>query len=909
MALEDYRRKRNFARTKEPAGKKSLPRGHAIQRQFVIQKHAASHLHYDFRLELDGVLKSWAVPKGPHLDPTKKSLAVQVEDHPLEYASFEGTIPAGEYGGGTVMVWDRGTWATTDDPNKSLKKGKLTFTLQGEKLHGEWSLVRMHGKANQDQDAKQNWLLIKKEDDAAQPLSQGDILEQQPLSVVTGRDMDEIAASRKGKTVSTTSKKKGSVKASISSRSKTKRKVSASTNTIAEMDLQKVSQARRKSFPKTFSPQLATLSSQVPEGEDWLHEVKYDGYRLIAMIDGGQVKLITRGGNDWTDRFSLLAQELGKLPVSQAVLDGEVVVLNSDGISDFQRLQNWLKSGRSGSLAYFVFDLPYLNGYDLQQTPLEIRKQLLAEVLPKDHNKGIVRYGGHIVGQGATVVEQACQLKAEGIVSKRLDSPYQQRRSRDWLKIKCSRRQEFIIVGYTRPSGSRTGFGALLLAYYEADELIYCGRVGTGFTEASLKQLTGELKKRTAKKSPFKELPKQERSAEVTWVKPELVCEVQFTEWSDDGLLRHPSFQGLREDKPAREVKREDSLGQAVHASNRGKNSSASLTMTNGKQPTTKRAAAKTDPATNGAHNKNSVKQSAAEVAGVRLTHPDRVLYPDEGITKLDLATFYSEIAEWILPHIVDRPLTVVRCPDGQSQACFFQKHLTTPMPDEVSGVEIKEKSKTSTYMVVKDLPGIIALVQMGVLEFHPWPARADNVERPDRLIFDLDPGEGVDWKAVVDGTLEIHKLLDGLGLANFVRTSGGKGLHVVIPLSRRNTWDELKGFAQNLALAMEHQAPDRYVANMSKAKRHGRIFIDYLRNQRGATAVASYSTRARAGAPVATPLKWSEVTEKIAANQFDVSNLRSRLKRLKSDPWNGFFDVKQSLSKALLAAVKSDSR
>ena len=881
MSLREYKRKRDFHKTPEPAGMvaKNVP-----GRQFVIQKHAASRLHYDFRLELDGTLKSWAVPKGPSLDPSVKSLAVQVEDHPLDYATFEGVIPQGEYGGGTVMVWDHGSWEPEVDPVQGLNQGKLKFTLHGEKLHGSWALVRMSGKAGDD---GKNWLLIKHRDDEARAGAKADILKREPRSVVSGREMDEIASDADRVW---SSNRNGSHKASGAAKSKTKakavpRKTSANgkvikRSAITARDLAKVPGAKRADQPAKFKPQLATLASSVPEGENWLHELKFDGYRALAFIENGKVRLVSRNDNDWTKRFRSVSDALKKLRIKKAVLDGEVVSLDAQGISNFQQLQNLLKRGDDDSLVYYLFDVPYLHGYDLTQTPLVDRKEVLAHLILSANpgNEGTLRYSDHIQGHGESVLQHACRSAMEGVIAKRADSTYQQSRSSSWLKIKCLKQQEFVIGGYTKPEGSRVGFGALLLGYYDNGELQYAGRVGTGFTTQSLRQLSSDLKKRLVDTSPFKNPPTGSERSGVTWVKPELVGEVEFIEWTTDGRLRHPSFQGLREDKRPEDVMREKPK------STKALESAARKT----KSP---RGAAKSD--------------EVVVIAGVRLTNSDRVLYPENGFTKKDVAQYYERIADWILPYVVNRPLTLVRRPGGHAGECFYQKHLTGAMPDAVDGVMIKEKGKAEEYVMIRDLAGLVSLVQMGVLEMHPWPARNDNVERPDYLVFDLDPGEGVTWKDVVQGAKDVRQRLEDVGMTTFLRTSGGKGLHVVVPIARRNSWDVVKEFAKSVADKMASDEPERYIATMSKAKRRGKVYVDYLRNQRGATAIASYSTRARAGAPVATPLAWDELERLKQANGFNIENLPARLQKLKRDPWAEFFSTRQSLTREVRAAFE----
>lgn len=875
MVLDEYRRKRDFNKTQEPSG------GHATKngrQRFVIQKHAASRLHYDFRLELDGVLKSWAVPKGPPLDPSIKSLAVEVEDHPLDYANFEGTIPAGQYGGGTVMIWDQGTWRPEGDALTGLRRGKLNFELAGEKLHGNWSLVRMHGRDRGKSNDKNNWLLLKRDDESAR---RGPLRDDKAKSVVSGRTMEEIAAA--ADRVWQSDRAEGQESKAFNKtkpRRPPKRKGTPDSNGSTSPTA--AAGAQCQPMPTEISPQLATLVREVPSGDQWVHELKFDGYRLLAFVDSGHVKLCTRKGNDWTAKFPSLATALAALEVKNAIFDGEVVALDKNGATNFQKLQNWLHRGNDDSLVYYVFDLPYLNNISLAASPLSERKALLEKTLLAHHaeNEGPLRYSEHIQGQGPQVVEYACRSHMEGVISKRLDSPYSPGRTTTWVKTKCLQRQEFVIGGFTKPAGSRTGFGALLLGIYDGDQLTYCGNVGTGFSQTSLAQIKRRLDLLKTKQPPFENPPRAARR-NTTWVKPELVAEVEFAEWTEDGMLRHPSFQGLREDKPAREIGRESARESAPSA----EKSKARGTRT--KSPV--------------ARSRNG---NDATIAGITLTHPDRVIYPEQKLTKLDLANFYKEIADWILPHVANRPLTIVRCPQGSGHQCFYQKHLTEAMPDVLVGVPIDDKGTAETYVGLKDLPGLIALVQMGVLEFHPWGAKADDVERPDRLIFDLDPGAGVAWPAVVKGAQDLREFLAEQGLECFLRTSGGKGLHIVVPLVRRATWDVAKEFAHNVALALTNRHPARYLATMSKAQRRGKVFIDYLRNQRGATAVASYSTRARANAPVATPLLWDELKKPLVPDQFTVRNLPERLAKLKSDPWQGFFEVRQSLTAKITRAT-----
>jgi bifunctional non-homologous end joining protein LigD len=881
MALTEYRRKRNARRTPEPMPRpRRKKRASHKDRAFVVQKHAARHLHYDFRLELDGVLKSWAVPKGPSLDPSEKRLAMQVEDHPLEYADFEGIIPEGEYGGGTVMVWDHGQWEPAGDARKSYEQGRMKFRLDGQKLHGGWALVRMGGRAADPE--RRQWLLIKERDAEARPADKLDITSEMPDSALTGRSIEQIEtdggqAWESNRVVKKTRARRAKAKAKPArARKSTRAKVTPARDPIEPSDL---TNARRAAMPSVIHPQLATLVKEPPGGNQWRHEIKYDGYRIVCMLANRRARLITRRNKNWTAKFARVAAAAAVLPVDNAILDGEVVVLNPDGTTNFQALQNALKDGRGENLVYFIFDLPYCQGYDLSRTPLVERKQLLKQLLARLGDAGVLRYSDDIQGHGEEVFRQACRYPMEGIVSKRSDSPYEQRRTRTWLKVKCISRQEFVIVGYTDPSGARTAFGALLLGYYDKDgELIYCGRVGTGFGERSLRQIHALLRKRVQSRPAVSNPPKGTETRGVHWVRPELVAEVEFSEWTREGILRHPSFLGLRDDKKPREVVREAP-------------EPPSQSTPDGRQ---KRRSAR---------DRTARRQDAdLVVAGVHLTHPDRVLYPEQQLTKAALAEYYTRVADWILPHIVHRPLAIVRCPEGQAKKCFYQKHVSEALPNTIHGVRIREKNQArgepaAVEIAVSDLAGLVSLVQFGVLEIHPWGAREDNVERPDRLYFDLDPDKGVAWEQVIEAAREMRALLDDLGLKSFVKTSGGKGLHVAVPITRRSDWQEARAFTKAVAERMARAEPQHYLITISKSRRKGRIFIDYLRNTRGATAVAAYSTRARAGAPVSAPLAWDELTPRIGPATYTVQNVPGRLERLKRDPWEGFFQTRQTLS------------
>jgi bifunctional non-homologous end joining protein LigD len=834
--LATYRRKRDFKRTPEPSGSARLrSRGNS----FVVQKHAARRLHYDFRLELDGVLKSWAVPKGPSLEPGEKRLAVQTEDHPLEYGRFHGVIPEGEYGAGKVELWDRGVWSPDGDAREGLARGRLKFRLQGKKLRGGWALVRM-GARNGSRNGKENWLLIKERDEAgraraAEPPAPGEVARER------------LAAPR-GK---------------------------------RHPAPEEVTGARKSALPEFIAPQLATLVGRAPAGESWLHEIKLDGYRILARVERGRARLLTRNGKDWSARFPRVAAAAARLETDRALLDGEIVALDEHGVSKFQKLQEALSRGRSEHLVYFVFDLLHLDGRDLRPLPQSERKALVARLLGSA--RAPIRYSEHVEGQGAAFFDRACEMGLEGIVSKQKEAPYRSGRGTAWLKVKCVSSQEFVIAGYTDPKGARAGFGALLLGVHDkAGGLTYAGRVGTGFDERSLKGLLAKLKALEQPKSPFSKLPASAVTRDVHWVKPSLVADVAFTNWTRDGILRHPTFHGLREDKPAGEVVREQPKAPAPVESPPPKHRSGRVARTEG-------------------------SGGGATIAGVTLTHPDRVLYPSQGITKRDLAAFYEEIADWILPHIVERPLSLLRCPEGQGKTCFYQKHAGAGAPEALKGVTVREKGAVRTYLYVEDLAGLISLVQMGVLELHPWGSRVGDLEHPDRLTFDLDPAPGLPWKRVVDAARQLHSLLAELGLTAFVKTTGGKGLHVVVPLAPKQPWESVKGFARAVAEAMARHSPSEYTASLSKANRKGKIFIDYLRNSQGATAVAAYSTRALAGAPVATPISWDELGADLRSDRYTVENLPRRLASLKKDPWEGFLKSRQTIPSA--ARIKSGKR
>jgi bifunctional non-homologous end joining protein LigD len=862
MALEEYRRKRDFRKTPEPAGAAQAREKGRAGLSFVIQKHAARRLHYDFRLELDGVLKSWAVPKGPSLDPGEKRLAVQVEDHPLDYGAFEGVIPKGEYGGGTVLLWDRGTWIPADsDPEAAYRKGSLKFILQGDKLHGKWALVRMGGKAASER--RENWLLIKERDEEAVPQSGDAVVADNPLSVASGRTLDAIAADRDWVWHSNRDETPGDT----------------SPAPVKTRRLASVPGARKGPMPGDLKPQLATPAEKAPEGADWLHEIKYDGYRLLARIERGKVRLITRGGLDWTSKFPALARRLGELQIDTALIDGELVHLERNGTTSFSGLQDAISSGHTDTLKFFAFDLLYRDGWDLTGAALEDRKAALAEIIPPQA-RGMLHYSDHQIDYGPAFLHQACSFGLEGIVSKRRTERYRPGRSRSWLKVKCRNRQEFVIIGFTDPDGSREGFGALLVGYYRPDgDLRYAGRVGTGFNAAQLVELRKQLQS-LARVHPPVSLPKGVSRKGVHWVEPRLVAEVEFADWTADAILRQASFQGLREDKDAREVVYDPQSRTAMAPDARPKEAAA--------RP--RQAAEASEP--------QRARDGSLVFEGVRLTHPDRILYPDTVLTKLDVARYYAAVSDWALPDLARRPLTLVRSP-AVGRRTFYQKHIGAEAPEAIRRLQIADEAGIETYPFVEDLPGLVGLVQMGVLEIHPWGSRVEKLETPDRVTIDLDPDEGLPWLRVAEAAVDVRDALLGIGLKSFAKTTGGKGLHVVVPLTPKLGWDEVKAFAKWVADSFVAQRPEDFTANMAKKARQGRIYIDYLRNRRGSTAVGAYVPRARAGAPVSTPLFWEEVEKGVRPEGFTVETVPNRMATLESDPWAEMGKVRQSISAA----------
>ncbi len=816
--LSEYNRKRDFEITAEPAGSAPTGKRKASALSFVIQKHDARNLHYDFRLELDGVLLSWAVPKGPSLDPSQKRLAVHVEDHPLSYGSFEGSIPAGQYGAGDVIVWDRGVWQPHDDPRNAYAAGKLKFTLVGEKLSGDWALVRTRLKGSGD---KEQWLLIKEKDPQARPAADYDIVQAQPKSVLSDASVGKHSTKPRAKPPA------------------------------------KPKEARA-ALPEHFRPQLATLVDRAPEG-DWQYEIKFDGYRMLARIRDGEVRLFTRNGHDWTERLPRQAKALHALKLKDSWLDGEVVSLNGDGLPDFQALQNAFDIGRSLDIVYYLFDAPFLDGSDQRQAPVEERRAALKAALSGSRSK-LLRYSEAFNANQRDIFESACDLALEGVIGKRLGSPYVSSRSTDWIKLKCRLRQEFVIVGYTRPQGSRSGFGALLLAVNDDSVLVYAGRVGTGFDQAALKNIYAQLTPLERKASPLTKPLTSTQARGVHWVEPSLVGEVQFAEWTRESVVRQAAFVGLRTDKPA---------AQIIH-----------------EQPRTAKSLKASKPA----------KKAAA---GVNITHPERVIDPHSGTTKQQLAQFYDSISEWILPFLRKRPVALLRAPEGIEGEQFFQKHSEHLAIPNIKQLDPALDLGHARLMEIDTASALIGAVQMGGIELHTWGATADKIETPDLFVLDLDPDPALPWKAMLEAAQLTLSVLDELGLDAFIKTSGGKGLHLVVPLARRDGWDTVKAFAKAIAQFMTEQLPERFTATSGPKNRVGKIFIDYLRNARGASTVVAYSVRARPGLPVSVPISREELQGLRGAQQWTVANLHKRLQGLTADPWAGYAN-RQKISRKM---------
>ncbi|MGG1947903.1 DNA ligase D [Trinickia sp. NRRL B-1857] len=944
--LETYRKKRRFDDTPEPSG---AARGRAAGGRraepalsYLIQEHHARRLHYDFRLELDGTLKSWAIPKGPCLDPAVKRLAVRVEDHPLEYGTFEGEIPAGNYGAGTVIVWDRGTWEPTGgvtQARKAYEAGRLKFTLHGAKLHGGWALVRSAMRGSGD---KEQWLLIKERDDEARPQAEYDVIERQPGSALAN-DTAAGSPSAKGRKRAADGKARGTsasdtaragkargrsvpvpAKAAHAGEARSDRPdivATRTTRSLRELAASPAIEGAAKArLPQTLKPQLATLVDEVPHGEDWSYEIKFDGYRALARIDHGEarkpVRIFTRSGLDWTDKFKRQAQALAKLEIETAWIDGEAVVLDEHGVPSFQALQNAFDANRPQDIVVFAFDLPYLNGYDLRNVPLVQRRALLRALLER-LDDDTLRFSEDFALDAHALLNSACEMSLEGIVGKRTDSRYTSTRSGAWIKLRCRRRQEFVIGGYSEPSGSRTGFGALLLGVYDAQgKLHYAGRVGTGFDTATLRSIKHELDARETARSPFSEPPTEWSRTKVHWVRPELVAECNFAEWTSERIVRQASFISLRRDKPAQEIGREkprklDGIGDDSDAAERAGAESRSKAKSDSNAAKTAKASkatksAKTTKMTKTAKPGDSdmkPDQSGAPleegdtVAGVRISHPARTIDKSIGFAKRDLVRYFEQIAPWLLPHVKDRPVALVRAPEGIDGELFFQKHanrLTIPFVTSHEGLDPGHPA----LITLDSAQALIGAAQMGTVELHTWNAVVSNIEKPDRVVFDLDPDPALGWDRMIEAALLTRELLTELGLQSWCKTSGGRGLHVVVPLARHAGWDDVKAFAQAAAQHMAATLPERFSAKMGAKNRRGRIFVDYLRNNRGSSTVAAFSPRARPSMGVSVPIAWDELSETTGGAQWTVENIHDRLDALGADPWADYAATKQRITR-----------
>ncbi|HKT67356.1 MAG TPA: DNA ligase D [Burkholderia sp.] len=936
--LDPYRRKRHFDATPEPAGAhgrrrakadaKAATRSRSAARtrhplRFVIQEHHARRLHYDFRLELDGTLKSWAVPKGPSVDPSVKRLAVHVEDHPLEYASFEGEIPAGHYGAGSVLVWDEGTWTPDGglaQARDGYRAGKLTFRLDGAKLHGGWALVR----SGRQQGRQEQWLLIKARDDDARSADEFDVVGERPGSVHDGAG-SAIEAARAESNGDAT-RARGSPRGRGGRAGERDARAGRhdghdhddDDRESRRADPSAIEGAVRAPLPERVVPQLATLVDGPPTHGDWRYELKFDGYRILARLAGKgarrHVTLMTREGRDWTAKLHAQRDALAALDFGDAWFDGEAVVLGKNGLPDFQALQNAFGAGQSDAITLFVFDLPYLDGYDLRDVPLAARRALL-EPLLADSDPARLRFSPDLGDDVASLIASACDTGLEGLIGKRAGSRYRAGRSQAWIKLKCRRRQEFVIGGYTEPSGSRHGFGALLLGVHEPAPdgkrrrapapapLRYVGRVGTGFDARMLDRLAPILRRHERDTMPFDPPPRERSRTRVHWIEPTLAAECEFAEWTGDGIVRQAAFIALREDKPASQIVREVP-----------KHTETEVTMEQRETP----QHAPRKRASHTAHETNDRKQharsrAATDTAGdasgpdtlgrVRITHPERVIDPHGGTRKIDLARYWQWVAPWLLPDLKGRPVSLVRAPGDITGELFFQKHAERreiPFVTQHDGLDPGHGPLLS----LDTVDALLGAAQMGTIELHTWNAHASNIERPDRVVFDLDPDPALPWSTMIEAAQLVRGLLDELGLASFCKTSGGKGLHVVVPITRHLGWDDVKDFARAVAQHVAGALPDRFTATMGPKHRRGRIFIDYLRNGRGASTINAYSVRARPGMGVSVPLRWDEVPDTTGGAQWTIDTLHERLDRLKRDPWEGYDDTRQRITAQMRARL-----
>ena len=824
-ALRQYAAKRDFSKTPEPRD------GGAAARDapgFVIHKHWATGLHYDFRLELGGTLKSWAVPKGPSLDPSDKRMAVQVEDHPLSYASFEGTIPAKQYGAGKVIVWDEGSWAPIGDANAGLRDGNLKFELRGHKVQGRWALVRMNAKG----ETKKPWLLIKERDGFARAASEFSVVDERPDSVKSTPNALEQRPSR----------------------------------LAHDTGLPGVAAV----LPKRLAPQLATLADAVPtDPAGWVYEIKFDGYRLLARIAADGVCLFTRNGNDWTAKLATLQTALERITLPYGWYDGEIVVPGERGVPDFGALQRSFEAGKTGAIVYYLFDMPFCGGRDLRGAPLEQRRDWLKRLLA-DRADTHVRFSEQFDAGPGDVVASACKLGLEGVIAKRRASTYQSRRTADWIKLKCGQRQEFVIGGYTEPRGARSGLGSLVLGVHDqTGALQYAGHVGTGFSDKVLRDLRGRLEPMRIDACPF--VSTEGLEGRPHWVKPHLVAEVSFREWTRENRIRHAVFHGLRADKPAAGIVREKAKHVGVKRPVNGADASPSL------------------------------------ATRVRVTHGDRIIDASTGTTKMDLVRYYALVGELMMSHLRHRPVSLVRAPDGVAGELFFQKHARIENLPGIRQLDPALYISHPPLLEVEAATGLLSAAQWNVIELHTMNSGTRSLEHPDRLVFDLDPGAGVAWERVREGAQILRAFLEQLGLTSFLKSSGGKGLHVVVPLKPAHDWDTAKGFSRSVVAHMSKTIPQRFVERSGPKNRVGKIFIDYLRNGLGATTVCAWSARARAGLGISVPLHWSELATVRASDQWTVRNAHTRLDA-GNEPWKDYAAAARSLTAAIRMLGRSGS-
>lgn len=872
-ALKLYKAKRDFSITSEPA-EGGAPAEDALT--FVIQKHWASRLHYDFRLELDGVMKSWAVPKGPSFDTHDRRMAVHVEDHPISYSDFEGTIPEHQYGAGKVIIWDKGTWEPLGNPRAGFEKGEVKFQIHGHKMHGRWVLVRMRGRPGDKQEA---WLLIKEKDDYARPAAEFSVVDDMPDSVkdlpmpagpgeqpAVDAKVAQLEAQAEG--VKPARKTAAKSPAKLAAESTAKPAAKRATTRLAMP-----AGAVKADLPETLTPELATLVDAPPvEPHEWIYEIKFDGYRMLTRVQGKDIRLITRNGNDWTDKLKTLQAEIARMKLPDGWYDGEIVVHDAQGKPNFNLLQLAFDGSNTTQIVYFVFDAPYLQGHDLRAVRLDARRPLLEQVLAARPSE-MLRFSGEFGTEPAELVTAACQIGLEGVIGKRRDSRYVTRRSPDWIKLKCGKRQEFVIGGYTDPQGARTGIGALLLGYHDADGVLrYAGNVGSGFNGASLRHLREVLDKITVDTSPFP--PRAVPGRKMHWVKPELVAEVSFSEWTPAGIVRHGVFQGLREDKPAKSVVREEAAPVEAAA----------------KAPARKRAG---KAAPDGALAGNLPPT-------FRVTHGDRVMDPESGVTKIELVRYYALVGGLMMDHLKGRPVSLVRAPEGVGGELFFQKHVTdTRKMPGVAQMDPALDTEHPSMTEIATQEGLLSSAQWNVIEIHTQNATGAHYATPDRIVFDLDPGEGIEWPAIQEAAEVMHAFLQELGLTPFLKTSGGKGLHVVVPIKPKLDWDTVKDFTHAVVNHLAKTLPDRFSDKAGGKNRVGRIFIDYLRNGRGATTVCAWSARTRAGLGISVPVRWDELAGLTSGSQWTVKNVHTRLD-VGNTPWADYAKSATTLTKAM---------